>query len=50
MHLPVVVPNRESELVETDAAVACLLAAQVDELFIPGVEKTVYFDVQHFPS
>jgi hypothetical protein len=41
--------HRQGELVESNATVACLLAAQIDEFLIPSIKDAVDFDVQHLP-
>lgn len=47
--MPVVVPYREGKFIKADATVSRLLTTQEDDLFVPGVEEAVHFDVEHFP-
>ena len=46
----IVVVYGEGEFVETYSAKAWLFATEGDEFFIPGVEDTVDFDVEHLPA
>lgn len=43
------IPDGKCEFIETDATVSSFLATQEDELFVPGVEETVNFDVEYLP-
>ena len=44
------VDHGKSELVQTDATVACLLISQINQLFVPSIENAVNFDVDDLPS
>ena len=46
----VMILDWERQLVESNTAISCFLASQIDKLFIPCIEYAMNFYVEHFPS